>query len=150
MSTAHLSKQFHDFMKKYFPRDQLHIMQHGSITGLAGDDQAYEVTVNVYPEEKYVEEGMAFIKKNCMTRPVIYFGPRFDRDSLQLPRDFFFRWVDKGDDRALEEVQNEAPDHSKGVVGLAYELGVGVDIRFQKDALVIIICSTVPDPEYCR
>ncbi len=38
MSTAHESKQFYDFMRKYFPKEQLALYQHGSIMGMAGKE----------------------------------------------------------------------------------------------------------------
>ena len=94
---------------------------------------------------------MKFIAEEARTKPVIYFGPKFDTQTrFNLPKDAFVKWVDYKDDRALAEVQDEAPDYSKGVVGLANEYGVGIDIRFQQDALVVIIQEHAPDYETCR
>lgn len=36
------------------------------------------------------------------------------------------------------------------MVGLHQDFGVGIDIRFQQDALVVIIAEKIPDSELCR
>jgi ribosomal protein L14 len=35
-------------------------------------------------------------------------------------------------------------------VGLPFDYGVGVDIRFQRDAIVVIVAKELPDSEMVR
>lgn len=74
---------------------------------------------------------MKLIAEEARTKPVIYLGPKFDTQTrFNLPKDAFVKWVDHKDDRALAERQDEAPDYSKGVIGLQNKFGVSIDKLF--------------------
>lgn len=82
---------------------------------------------------------------------MIYFGPGFGPEQkFGLPDNAFVRMVEKNDFSALQAVQDEAQAYNSGLIGLDPMFGVGVDIRFAADALVVIVAKELPDSEFCR
>jgi hypothetical protein len=51
------------FMGRYFGQANLELQIHGSIVGLTGEPQRYEITVRPYPEQQYIEEGYNYISQ---------------------------------------------------------------------------------------
>lgn len=151
MSSGNKSKNLLAFIHKYFVTENFDPQIYNSLAGIAGNKQVYEVNVAAYPHDcEYVQQEVRYVTDFYKDRPVIYFGPPQPKECFGLPEGSFIRRVGKDDFDGLQAVQFEATGYSNGVVGLHEQPGIGVDIRFKTDALVVIASKNLPDSEMCQ
>jgi hypothetical protein len=138
LSSGHGGSNWEQFLRRHFEANRADFQINGSIMSMLGDKQVYNPRVYAFPEEKILAEAEKFITEMAKEKPVIVFGMKFEEHKrFGLDDTAYVKHVDTYDE--MMNLQDKATTIDKGVVGLLCEYGIGTDLRFKRDAHVVVV-----------
>jgi hypothetical protein len=121
-----------------------------SIKSILGSEQAYNLecrasTTAVIARQRALDTVMEL----ATTRPVITFGLTWlESYRFGLPNSYTVKMIKNN--KQIAAYKKIFSTCKTGILGLPDDLEVGLDVRFQVDAVVVIFSEEVPNAEDCK
>ena len=152
LMSGHNSLQFEDFLQQHYG-SSLELQINKSVPEIFGfPAQEYRPTLSLCADMQTVRANAISLAKELVEngRAVFTIGLNWQESEMATIRkkDTIGAQINEHDDLAL--VQDRLCRFKKGVMSLPDSLKIGVDLRFDGDAYVILVSETIPKAENVR